>query len=43
MRHSTIGMTLNDGTTFDPELKAASSRISGLVLGDGSQSGSHSS
>ena len=38
MRHSTVGMTLSYGTTFDAELKAASGKISDLVFNrNGSQ------
>lgn len=38
MRHSTVGMTLSYGTTFDAELKEASEKISDLVFNrNGSQ------
>lgn len=43
MRHTTIGMTLNYGTTFDAELKAASCKVSDLVFANGSQNGSRDS
>jgi integrase len=38
MRHSTVGMTLSYGTTFDAELESASGKISDLVFNkNGSQ------
>jgi len=43
MRHSTIGMTLRYGTTFDAQLKDASSKIAELVFANASQSGSQGS
>jgi integrase len=43
MRHSTIGMTLRYGTTFDAQLKDASSKIADLVFANGSRDGSQTS
>lgn len=43
MRHSTIGMTLRYGTTFDAQLKDASSTVAGLVFANGSHDGSRQS
>jgi integrase len=36
MRHSTIGMTLCYGQTFDPQLKAASDTVADLIFASGS-------
>lgn len=40
MRHSTSGMTLRYGTTFDAQLKDASARVANLVFANGSHNGS---
>jgi len=42
MRHSTVGMTLKYGQTFDPAMKAASDKVADLIFANGSHDGSHS-